>query len=882
MLKGHTPKPAKFRKDYRPSDYLIDHVALEFDLYEDHSLVRARMQIRMNPAVTNASPHLQLDGEELQLQVLRVNGTDWPGSHCQRDDSSLTLLDVPAKFELETVVKIHPERNTRLEGLYQSGGKFCTQCEAQGFHRITYFLDRPDILARYDVTIRAPIARYPFLLANGNRTHYRELGDGRHEAQWSDPFPKPCYLFALVAGDFDLLTDKFVTHSGRTVALEIYVDRGKLEQCHYAMLSLKNAMAWDERVYGREYDLDVYMIVAVSDFNMGAMENKGLNIFNTKYVLAHPQTATDTDYEGVESVIAHEYFHNWSGNRVTCRDWFQLSLKEGLTVFRDQQFSSDMGSPTVNRMDDVRVIRTMQFSEDAGPMAHPVRPDSYVEMNNFYTVTVYNKGAEVVRMLHTMFGAAGYRKGMDLYFSRYDGQAVTCDDFVQAHADANGVDLTAFKYWYSQSGTPTVHVDSHYDESAKQFSLTLTQTCAKPEQHPFHFPFVIGLLDANGAEVAMQWTCGAQSGSGGVLPVNQVRQQFVFNNVNSRPLPSLLRDFSAPVKVEYDYSDADLAFLLEHDSNLFNRWDAAQTLGSRVLLQLAESYRQQQTLQLPSVYVQALRSVLKAEHLDNAVRARLLQLPDVSYVSEQVERIDIDALDIAQHFMRRDLALKLFDELLACYHANNGDERLDGAGMGRRALANMVLGLLVDSGREEAYELALQQAYAARNMTDLAAATRALTHSTATQRDDVLAMFAARFGHEALVMDKWLQMQASAPLPFVLDEILRLETHPCFDARNPNKVRALWMAFANANPIAFHRADGSGYAFIADRVMRLNDMNPQLAARLVASFNRWRKYDDNRQRLMAVQLKRILAHRGLSPDVYEIASRSSGVGEGEQ
>ncbi len=882
MAKGNQqPKPPKYRKDYHASDYLIDRVTLTVDLHESHAEIRSQLQVRANPAVANPADQLRLDGEELLLKSISLDGQALPANRYQQDDDSLTILAVPRQFMLETVVQLSPQANTRLEGLYKSGGKFCTQCEAEGFRRITFFLDRPDVLATYDVTIRAEKVRYPHLLGNGNPAGQGDLDGGRHFARWLDPFPKPCYLFALVAGDFDLLADEFVTASGRKVALKIYVDKGKLDQCEHAMASLKASMRWDETKYGREYDLDIYQIVAVSDFNMGAMENKGLNIFNTKYVLANRETATDLDYEGVESVIAHEYFHNWTGNRVTCRDWFQLSLKEGLTVFRDQQFSADMGSPTVKRMDDVRVIRTAQFSEDGGPMAHPIRPDSYVEMNNFYTVTVYNKGAEVIRMLHTLLGEQGFRKGMDLYFERNDGKAVTCDDFVAAHADANAVDLTQFQRWYSQAGTPLVNVSDRFDAARGEYRLTLKQhtnpTPGQAEKLPFLIPFRLGLLDKHGKELPLLWQSGNEQGTSAVLPFRQAVQEFVFSGLTEQPLPSLLRDFSAPVKLEYGYSDEQLAFLLQLDSNLFNRWDASQTLGSRVLLKLAADFRAGIALRPPTTLVNALRAVLGDDGVDNAVRARLLQMPDIAYLQEQVEIVDIDALTAAQRFLRKELALTLFDDLVACQQRHSGASESDGIAIGKRALANACLALLAESGRHEAFALAERQAQTATNMTDRFAAVKALAHSDAPQRAGVLTAFAERFQDEALVMDKWFAVQASAPTAHVLDDIRRLEQHPAFDVRNPNKVRALWLTFSHGNPSEFHRADGAGYAFVAERVARLNDSNPQVAARLVSCFNRWKKFDDGRQQLMLGQLKKLLGNTELSADVFEIVSKSVSV-----
>lgn len=877
MSQSTAVKPTKFRHDYQPSEFLIDAVALEFDLTEDYCDVKARLHIERNAASPLATRELRLDGEDLLLLSIAVNGVELNAHEYRADQENLTILNTLDQFELTTVVRIHPQNNTRLEGLYKSSGNFCTQCEAEGFRRITYFLDRPDIMATYDVIIRADKKRYPYLLSNGNRVALRQLNDGRHEAQWHDPFKKPCYLFALVAGDLDRLHDSFVTASGRHVALEIYVDRGKLNQCHHAMQSVKYAMAWDEKVYGREYDLDVYMIVAVSDFNMGAMENKGLNIFNTKYVLANSYTATDVDYDDVESVIAHEYFHNWTGNRVTCRDWFQLSLKEGLTVFRDQQFSQDRGASSVKRIDDVRVIRTAQFSEDAGPMAHPIRPDSYVEMNNFYTVTVYNKGAEVIRMLHTIEGEDGFRRGMDLYFARHDGQAVTCDDFVQAHADANQMELTQFKRWYSQAGTPTVVVRDEFDASQQIYRLVLSQST--PTHHhnqPFYIPFVVGLLDKSGNELILPWRSGEHSGSTALLPLTQATQVFEFSPVKEKPLPSLLRGFSAPVKIQFDYTDEQLAFLMQHDRNDFNRWDAAQTLYSRMLMQLSRDVRDQKALNVPAIVITAMQTVINDAGLDNALRARLVQWPDVAYLSEQTDVIDIDALSAAFSFARPIVARSLYASLLSNYQRYQGNTELNGKGASDRAWSNACLFWLVASEQSEAFSVAEQQLKRAKTMTDIAAATRILAHSTAPQRQAALQYFASTYTDEALVMDKWFAMQASAPQSFALSEVMELLNHPAFDLRNPNKVRALLSGFAHNNPTEFHRNDGKGYEFIADQVMALNAINPQVAARLVGAFNRWRKFDDQRQQKMLLQLKRIAASQNVSADVYEIVSKSIG------
>ncbi len=890
MNKGSAAATPKYRKDYRVSDFLIDHVTMLVDLYETHAEVRTDLQVRANPLAGAPATALRLDGEDLKLRWLAIDGNELNAAQYLQDESSLTVQVPQGAFTLSSVVELRPQDNTRLEGLYKSAGKFCTQCEAEGFRRITFFIDRPDILATYDVTLRAEKALYPHLLGNGNPAGAGDLDHGRHFARWVDPYPKPCYLFALVAGDFDLLRDHIFTRSGRKVDLRIYVDKGKLAQCDHAMASLKRAMRWDEQVYGREYDLDVYQIVAVSDFNMGAMENKGLNIFNTKYVLAHRDTATDTDYEGVESVIAHEYFHNWTGNRVTCRDWFQLSLKEGLTVFRDQCFSQDMGSATVKRIDDVRIIRTAQFSEDAGPMAHPIRPDSYVEMNNFYTVTVYNKGAEVIRMLHALLGADGFRKGMDLYFQRHDGQAVTCDDFVQAHADANGVDLTQFRLWYAQAGTPVVTVSEQYDAARCEYRLHFTQSCAatpgQDQKQAFLIPIRTGLLDAQGQALMLRWHDADRSeckgeGEDVMLPLSRAAQTFVFTDIDAPPVASLLRDFSAPVKLEFARSDAQLAFLLRHDSNPFNRWDALQTLATREFLRLASDWRAGQALALNPALVQALQSALADNETDAAVRARLLQLPDIAYVQEQVGSIDIDALIAAQQFLRRELAVQLSAVLAKLYadtrtQLADADQRQDGEAIAARALSSAALQLWLETGDAAAQSAAFALFSRAGNMTDRFAALRALVNGRAPQRVQALEQFAARHAGEALVMDKWFAVQAQAPLDDTLDVIAALEQHPLFDRRNPNKVRALYGTLAHSNPLVFHRADGAGYAFIAGRVAELNDCNPQIASRLISSFNRWRRYDERRQQLMLGELKRMLARQGLSPDVFEIVSKAVG------
>ena len=868
-----------YRKDYTAPAYLIERVELHFELGEDFTDVRAQLTVKQ----VDAAQPLVLAGRELELLALHCDGEVLATTRYQVDSDSLTIHDLPDTCTLALKTRIYPQLNTSLEGLYQSSGNFCTQCEAEGFRKITYMLDRPDVMAVYTTTLVADKQRYPVLLANGNLQQSGDLADGRHYATWHDPYKKPSYLFAIVAGDLRYVEDFFTTRSGREVTLCIYVESEHIDQCDHAMQSLKKSMAWDEQVFGLEYDLDIYMIVAVSDFNMGAMENKGLNIFNTKYVLAKQDTATDSDYTGVEAVIAHEYFHNWTGNRVTCRDWFQLSLKEGLTVFRDQEFSADRGSRGVKRIDDVRLLRSAQFAEDAGPMAHPVRPDEYMEINNFYTVTIYNKGAEVVRLQHTLLGAQGFRRGMDLYFQRHDGQAVTCDDFVAAMADANNVDLAQFKRWYSQAGTPELTVERDYDAATESYTLTIKQSCpATPGQatkQPFHIPVRMGLLDQQGNELALQLDGeNAATGTTRVLELRQAEQQYQFINVAEPPVPSLLRGFSAPVKLHIDYSDDELMFLLAHDSDDFNRWEAGQQLAIRTLLKLVEQYQQNEapTKEAVAAFCAAYRQALVSTK-DQALLAQILTLPSETYLADQMAIADVDNIHAAREYLRQTLANSLQDELHEIYqtaHAPNTPYSLEPEAIGQRALKNVCLDYLSQRDDSELLALCVQQLQTANNMTDELGALRVLSNRDCPERITALADFYQRWQHEALVVDKWFALQAMAKLPGTLDHIKTLLDHPAFSIKNPNKVRALIGTFSHANPRHFHAANGNGYAFLAEQVMALNELNPQVAARLVSAFNRWRKYDSHRQNLMQAQLQRIAATPALSPDVYEITSKS--------
>ncbi|MBH3430650.1 aminopeptidase N [Pseudomonas alkylphenolica] len=874
-----------YLKDYQAPEYLIDETHLTFELFEDHSLVHAQLVMRRNPARGAGLPPLVLDGQQLELLSVALDDQALNAGEYQLDDSQLTLQPKAATFTLDTSVKIHPESNTALEGLYKSGSMFCTQCEAEGFRKITYYLDRPDVMSTFTTTVIAEQHRYPVLLSNGNPIGSGPQDDGRHWATWEDPFMKPAYLFALVAGDLWCVEDTFTRQSGRDVTLRIYVEPENIDKCQHAMTSLKKSMRWDEEVYGREYDLDIFMIVAVNDFNMGAMENKGLNIFNSSCVLARAETATDAAHQRVEAVVAHEYFHNWSGNRVTCRDWFQLSLKEGFTVFRDSEFSADMNSRTVKRIEDVAYLRTHQFAEDAGPMAHAVRPDSFIEISNFYTLTVYEKGSEVVRMVRTLLGADGFRKGSDLYFERHDGQAVTCDDFIKAMEDANGVDLTQFKRWYSQAGTPRLTVSESYDSAAHTYSLTFRQSCPatpdKVEKKPFVIPVELGLLDAQGNDIALRLQGEVTAlGTSRVVSVTEAEQTFTFVDVDAKPLPSLLRGFSAPVKLSFPYDRDQLMFLMQHDSDGFNRWEAGQQLSVQVLQELIGQHQQGSALVLDQRLVTALAAVLGNDQLDQAMVAEMLSLPSEAYLTEISEVADVDAIHAAREFARKQIADQLFDALNARYQANRAVSRntayvAEAEHFARRSLQNIALSYLMLSGKPEVVAATQEQFDACDNMTERLTALAVLVNSPfEAERAKALEVFAENFKDNPLVMDQWFSVQAASTLPGGLARVKALMQHPAFTMKNPNKVRALIGAFAGQNLVNFHAADGSGYRFLADLVIELNALNPQIASRQLAPLTRWRKYDDARQALMKGELERILASGALSSDVYEVVSKS--------
>jgi aminopeptidase N len=883
MLPRDNPMPAKRRIDYRPPAFLVDTLGLEFDLAPDATRVRADIAFRRNPGAGEAerAAPLVLDGEQQDDVQVELDGERLPATRLVFGNGTLTVLEPPAAGMLTIRSRIAPARNVALEGLYVSSGVFCTQCEPEGFRRITYFPDRPDVLARYTVTIRADRGAYPVLLSNGNLVAQGALDGNRHFATWHDPHPKPSYLFALVAGALDALEDTFTTMSGRTVALRIYSTPKNLPRCRHAMESLKRSFRWDEERFGREYDLDAFMIFCADDFNMGAMENKGLNIFNSRLVLADPDTATDDDYGAIEAVIGHEYFHNWTGNRVTCRDWFQLSLKEGLTVFRDQEFSSDLNSRAVERIAAVEFLRREQFPEDAGPMAHNVRPDEYLEINNFYTSTVYEKGAEVIRMQHTLLGAHRFRKGMDLYFKRHDGQAVTCDDFAQAMEDASRVDLGQFRRWYSQAGTPVVDIRGTYDAGTRTYTLDVAQsTPATPGQAvkaPFHIPLAVGLVGPDGRDIPLKFEGDAAPvGTTRVLDVREARQQFRFTDIPERPVPSLLRGFSAPVTVHFDCSADDLAFLAAHDSDPVNRWDAAQKSFGEAILAVARDLRAGRPLAVPATLVRVVRTLLGDHASDPALIALALMPPDPAYIAALESTIDADGIAQARDFLFASLAR----ELRADFERVYGERRVRAtyaptpAQIGARKLANTCLRYLGCLDDAAAHALVVGQYDAADNMTDTVGALTAIKDSASAARFDLFARFEAKWRDEPLVLDKWFTLEAMSTRKGTLARVRELLAHPRFNARNPNRVRSLVGAFALRNFAQFNAADGGGYAFAADQVLVLDATNPQLASTIAGAFNLWKRFPEPRRGLMQAALQRIAAAPGLSPDVTEVVTRT--------
>ncbi|SFR58049.1 aminopeptidase N [Marinobacter gudaonensis] len=868
-----------YLSDYKVPAYLVDTVDLRFELFEDGARVHSTLAIRRNPDSQESAPPLELDGDSLVLESVALDGTALSESDYENRGEQLVIRSVPERFSLSVVTWIEPQNNTRLEGLYKSSGMFCTQCEAEGFRCITFFPDRPDVMARFRTRIEADQKAYPVLLSNGNDVDRGELDDGRHFMTWEDPFPKPCYLFALVAGDLVEKRDTFTTCSGRDIDLRMYVEPRNAEKCDHAMDSLKRSMRWDEEVYGREYDLDIFMIVAVDDFNMGAMENKGLNIFNSSCVLASQETATDMAFQRIEAIVAHEYFHNWSGNRVTCRDWFQLSLKEGFTVFRDSQFSADMGSPTVKRIEDVTLLRTAQFAEDGGPMAHPVRPASYMEISNFYTLTIYEKGAEVVRMIHTLLGPELFRKGSDLYFQRHDGQAVTTDDFVRAMEDASGRDLSQFRLWYEQAGTPMLTVSDEFDEGQGVYRLTIEQTIpdtpGQTNKKPQHIPFALGLLGSDGQPLPLRLASDeAEAPTERVLELTEGVHTFEFHDIPSEPVPSLLRHFSAPVRVRYPWTREQLLFLMNHDPDGFNRWDAGQRLAVDVIQRLIGS---PDDAAIDPRLVEAYRKLITDTDLDQALVAKMLQLPSEAYLIELAESADVPAIHRARERVLEHLAEALRDDLVACYQRQQetGPYEVTPAAIARRSLRNTALGWLLMINDDEGRALAVRQLNEADNMTDRMGALRALVNSDyEADRRQALDDFYDRFRDDPQVVEQWFSVQAASDRAGQLSDIEQLLAHPAFDWKNPNKIRSVIGSFAGQNLAAFHNPDGSGYRFLADQVCRLDDSNPQIAARLVTPLTRWRKFAPAYSSQMQSALERIRDKDGLSRDVYEVVHKS--------
>lgn len=870
-----------FLKDYIPPGFLINTVELTFTLDEELTKVNTRLTCIRNTNLENKSKSLILQGEHCELVFIKLDNRRLSTKEYQLQDNELTIFEVPNQFSLEIENKIKPKENTALSGLYVSRGIFCTQCEAEGFRRITYFLDRPDVLARYTTTIIANKKKYPILLSNGNKVAQHDLENNQHSITWEDPFKKPSYLFALVAGDLEYIEDEFITQSQRKIKLQIFSGKGERNKCHHAMDSLKKAMRWDEQAYGREYDLDIFMIAVIDDFNMGAMENKGLNIFNAQTILADPNSATDADYSYITKVVGHEYFHNWTGNRITCRDWFQLSLKEGLTVFREQEFSESMGNPATERIDTVKQLRTMQFSEDASPLAHPVQPDSYMEINNFYTMTVYEKGAEIIRMMKVLVGAELFRKGMDDYFTSYDGQAVTIEDFVKSIEKGSGYDFQQFRRWYKQSGTPTVQIDYHYSAEEKTFDLILKQHCpATPDQptiQPFYIPLVMALLSREGKALDLQLVDDTTSmGTQCTLKLKESEHAFQFVHVDVKPIPSLLRNFSAPVKLQVNYSNEELAFLMQFDTDGFNRWDAAQELASRIILgriQSSVAVDDSTVIQLLKGY-KILFADEQRDHKDLLVE--LLSLPSEASLAEKIPIIDIDGIHEEREWLRFQLAEKLKNNFLHAYQIYH-DVRpyvVDKQSVTNRRLANISLTYLMLLQDPSVHHLCVDHYKKADNLTDRIVGLSEIVNHNLSQKDRFLKEFYENNSANSLVVCKWLAIQARAPLPDTLHQVKKLLTHPAFDWKNPNKIRSLIGIFCSENRSQFHDRSGAGYLFLSEQIQYLDSINPQIAARLVKHFTQWRRFDSDRQTLMHEQLERLIKLPKLSSDVYEMVSKS--------
>ncbi|MAV90662.1 MAG: aminopeptidase N [Bdellovibrionaceae bacterium] len=865
-----TSEPREIQlKDYQVPNYFIETVDLKFQIYDNHTLVTSVCQFQRNPK-GDANAPLELDGENLKLVSIEKDGKLLESEQYTLTDHSLTLTDLPEKFILKIETEIDPDKNTALEGLYRSGKHLCTQNESQGFRRITYFMDRPDIMASYTTTIEADQKRYPYLLSNGNLIESKTLEGGRHQVKWQDPFKKPCYLFALVAGDLGMIKDTYTTGSGREVRLEIYVDKGDENRAHYAMESLKKSMKWDEERFGLEYDLDIYMIVSVHSFNAGAMENKGLNIFNSRLVLADMETATDSDFEQIEGVVGHEYFHNWTGNRVTCRDWFQLSLKEGLTVFRDQEFSSDLNSRAVKRIDDVNELRSHQFAEDAGPMAHPIRPTSYISIDNFYTATVYEKGAEVIRMIHTLLGEQKFQAGIKKYFELFDGMAVTTDDFVRAMEEASGVDLTQFRRWYEQAGTPQISFEEKYDEANKVYSLTLKQkNPVTPgdtgEKLPLHIPISMALLDSKGSDVQAK-----------VLELKETEQTFEFKNISERPTLSLLRGFSAPVNVTTERSEKDLLFLMANDSDSFSRWEATQQLTLSQWHKGVKALLENRQMEISDSYVNAFGAILEDHTIDDAFKAQLLILPDVNYFIQSMKDIDPDAVMEARDAIFNKLAQThrtVFEKIHKDLAWSNSTD-MEAKSSAARSLRNIALKYLSHLTDDTGKTLAHEQFNNAKNMTTMVGALSVLTHKKGEAHDQSFAKFYERFKENPVTIDKWFTLQAISQRDDVHEICKSLEKDPVFDIKNPNKCRSLYGAFASANLRHFHDLSGKGYKFFTDGLLKMDALNPQVAGRTATVYSNWRKFEPKRRELMKAELERILATKNLSKNTYEVVSKA--------
>ncbi|HEX7673256.1 MAG TPA: aminopeptidase N [Bdellovibrio sp.] len=862
-----------YLKDYKGPAFSVDSMHLDFNLNEDFCRVRAKSQVKQ---LTSGAP-LHLNGVDLKLVSVKINGETLKETQYQITAEELIIPTVPAAFTLEVETQLEPQNNTSLEGLYKSNGIFCTQCEAQGFRKITYFFDRPDVMTSYSVTIEADKAKYPVLLSNGDRIKVEDLGNGRHKAYWQDPHKKPCYLFALVAGDLGVIRDTFTTSSGRKVNLEVYAAHGKQERCWHAMDSLKKAMKWDEEVFGLEYDLNDYMIVAIDDFNAGAMENKGLNIFNSRLVLADSSSATDTDFHSIESVVAHEYFHNWTGNRVTLANWFQLSLKEGLTVFRDQEFSADMTERAVQRIEDVDALRAGQFAEDAGPNAHPVRPESCMAVDNFFTMTIYEKGSEVIRMMQTIVGRKGFRKGMDEYFRRHDGQAVTTDDFAAAISEPNGKDFTQFKRWYIQAGTPVINVQEKFDAASGEYHLTLEQSCPptpnQPTKEPFHIPLMMGLLDKAGKELPLNCEKITQNTDGkNLIELKNQKDTFVFKGLNERPVLSILREFSAPVTLNWNATDEDLFFLMEKDVDSFNRREMAQKIGMHVLSSLIQQSRQGQPLKVDEKYLKAMSAVIRDEHMDPAFKAKMLQLPSYAVLAQSEPVLDAEAFHKARLAVRQAIAKNNRAQLLEIYRKFNGvdPKSRDTKVFGQRQLKNQALHYLAEIHDAEILEMVNAQYWNAQNMTDRMTALMILADTKSTYREEALHHFHEEWKDDSVVINKWFTAQATTTSrPEVLQDVMALTKHPTFNLGNPNNVYSLLRAFG-ANIVRFNDPKLNAYEFYADKILEVDAKNPQVAARLCAAFNFVHKLDPSMKDKAITQIQRMVAVPGLSKNSREL------------